>query len=149
MQIVHSTRRGSREIEHLGSAHDEAEVAALQAAARQRLAQGQGVLDLGLDSVASSGPLEVVSSRMGHLWDALCRAYYVLGFDQAARGDAVFRDLVLARVIEATSKLDSLRGHCCVVRSRVGLRHRSAVGGHCQMASVSSSKAARRRSRAG
>jgi hypothetical protein len=109
VQIVHSTRRGSREIEHLGSAHDEAEVAALKAAARQRLAQGQGVLDLGLDSVASSGPLQVVSSRMGHLWDALCRAYYVLGFDQAAQGDAVFRDLVLARVIEATSKLDSLR----------------------------------------
>jgi Transposase DDE domain len=109
VQIVYSTRRGSREIEHLGSAHDEAEVAALKAAARQRLAQGQGVLDLGLVGVASSGPLQVVSSRMGHLWDALCRAYYVLGFDQAARGDAVFRDLVMAWVIEPTSKLDSLR----------------------------------------
>ena len=35
--------------------------------------------------------------------------YDVLGFDQAAGGDEVFRRLVLARVIEPTSKLDSLR----------------------------------------
>ena len=33
----------------------------------------------------------------------------VLGFDQAAGGDEVFRDLVLARIIEPVSKLDSLR----------------------------------------
>ena len=46
---------------------------------------------------------------MGHLWDALCRAYDALGFDQAAGGDEVFRQLVLARIIEPTSKLDSLR----------------------------------------
>ena len=44
-----------------------------------------------------------------HLWDALCRAYQVLGFDRAAGGDEVFRDLVLARIIEPTSKADSLR----------------------------------------
>ena len=46
---------------------------------------------------------------MSHLWDALCRAYDVLGFDEVAGGDEVFRDLVLARIIEPTSKLDSLR----------------------------------------
>ncbi len=34
VQIVHSTRRGARDIEHLGSAHDEAELEALKAAAR-------------------------------------------------------------------------------------------------------------------
>lgn len=48
VQIVYSSRRGSREIEHLGSAHDEAEREALKAAARQRIVEGQGVLDLGL-----------------------------------------------------------------------------------------------------
>lgn len=109
VQIVHSTRRGSRSIEHLGSAHDEQEVEALKAAARQRLAQGQGEFDLGLDAAASSGPLPIVASRMGHLWDALSRAYEVLGFDAAAGGDEVFRQLVLARIIEPTSKQDSLR----------------------------------------
>ena len=46
---------------------------------------------------------------MAHLWDALCRAYDALGFDRAAGGDEVFRELVLARIIEPTSKLDSLR----------------------------------------
>ena len=46
---------------------------------------------------------------MGHLLDALSRAYDVLGFDAAAGGDEVFRDLVLARIIEPASKLDSLR----------------------------------------
>ena len=109
MQLVHSSRRGSRSIEHLGSAHDEAELEALKAAARQRLAEGQGVLDLGLHAAAASGPLPITSSRMGHLWDALCRAYATLGFDEATGGDEVFRDLVLARIIEPTSKLDSLR----------------------------------------
>jgi hypothetical protein len=46
---------------------------------------------------------------MGHLWDALSRAYDVLGFGRAAGGDEVFRQLVLARIIEPVSKLDSLR----------------------------------------
>jgi hypothetical protein len=109
VQIVHSSRRGSRNIEHVGSAHDEAELAALKTAARQRLAAGQGELALGLDAVAAAGPLEIVSSRAGHLWDALCRAYVALGFDDAIDGDEVFRQLVVARIIQPTSKLDALR----------------------------------------
>jgi hypothetical protein len=109
VQIVYSSRRGARDIEHFGSAHDEAELEALKAAARQRLAEGQGVLELGLETAAGSGPLEIVSSRMGHLWDALCHAYDLLGFAEATGHDDVFRYLVLARIIEPTSKLDSLR----------------------------------------
>jgi Transposase DDE domain len=110
VQIVWSSRRGSRSIEHLGSAHDDQELEALKAAARQRLAAGQGELELGLPAGASpGGPLEIISSRMGHLLDALCRAYDVLGFGQAAAGDEVFRQLVLARIIEPASKQDSLR----------------------------------------
>jgi hypothetical protein len=46
MQVVWSSRRGSREFEHLGSAHGEAEFEALKAAAQQRMAAGQ--LELGL-----------------------------------------------------------------------------------------------------
>src|SRR5436305_8312497 len=55
------------------------------------------------------GPLPITSSRMGHLWGALSHAYEVVGFERAAGGDEVFRQLVLARIIEPTSKLDSLR----------------------------------------
>jgi Transposase DDE domain len=109
VQIVHSTRRGSRDIEHLGSAHDAEELEVLKAAAQQRLAAGQVELDLGLDVNVGSGPLEIVSSRMGHLWDALCRAYATLGFTDTTDRDEVFQQLVLARIIEPTSKLDSLR----------------------------------------
>jgi hypothetical protein len=73
VRVVWSSRRGSRSIEHLGSAHDESELEALKAAARQRLVEGQGEFDLGLDaSGIAGGPLEIVSSRARHLWDALC-----------------------------------------------------------------------------
>jgi hypothetical protein len=109
VQIVYSSHRGSREIEHIGSAHGEVELALLKAAARQRLAAGQGELDLGLDTSGAGGPLPIIASRMGCLLDALSYAYDVLGFDQAAGGDEVFRNLVLARIIEPVSKLDSLR----------------------------------------
>jgi hypothetical protein len=109
VQIVWSSRRGSRDIEHFGSAHDEAELQVLKAAARQRLAAGQAELDLGLRAAAGSGPLPITSSRMSHLLDALAHAYRVLGFEQVAGGDEVFAQLVLARIIEPVSKLDSLR----------------------------------------
>jgi Transposase DDE domain len=109
VQIVHKSRRGSRDIEHLGSAHDEVELELLKTVARQRLAAGQGELDLGLAAGAPGGPLPIISSRMGHLLDALERAYGVLGFADATGGDEVFFQLVAARIIEPVSKLDSAR----------------------------------------
>jgi hypothetical protein len=110
VQIVWSTRRGSRQIEHLGSAHDDGEVEALKVAARQRLSEGQGALDLGLNTSGADGdPLELVATKSSYLWEALYTAYRVLAFDTATGGDEVFRDLVLARIIEPTSKADSLR----------------------------------------
>jgi hypothetical protein len=113
VQIVYSKRRGARRMEHVGSAHDEQELEALKAAAVQRLAGGQYELELDLDTgeqlAGGPGPLPIVASRMAHLWDALCRTCQLLGFDQTTGGDSVFRDLVLARIIEPTSKQDSLR----------------------------------------
>ena len=122
VQIVHSSRRGSRNIEHLGSAHDEVELAALKAAAAAAVGRGPARARArpGAGTAGTADrPLEIVASRMGHLWDALCRAYDALGFDAAAGGDEVFRDLVLARIIEPTSKPDSLR-----VLAEVGVRAR-------------------------
>ena len=111
VQIVYSSRRGSRDIEHIGSAHDDAELELLKAVARQRLAASQGELDLGpgFGGQAGGGPLPITSTRMGHLLDALGRAFEVLGFGRASGGDEVFRQLVLARIIEPASKPDSLR----------------------------------------
>ena len=109
VQIVWSWRRGSRSIEHIGSAHDEIELAALKTAAAARLAAGQAELDLGLTGGVEPGTLPITSSRMSHLWDALYVAYRVLGFESVAKGDNVFRHLVLARIIEPTSKVDASR----------------------------------------
>jgi hypothetical protein len=58
---------------------------------------------------AKGGPLPIMASRMEHLWEALGQVYRGLGFDTATGGDEVFRDLVLARIIEPSSKLDSAR----------------------------------------
>jgi len=109
VQIVWSSRRGSRSIEHLGSARDEAQLAVLKAAADERLAAGQAELDLGVACRPGSAPLPITSSRAAHLWDALGCGYDVLGFDKAASGHDVFRQLVLARILEPTSKAESLR----------------------------------------
>jgi hypothetical protein len=109
VQIVWSWRKGSRSIEHLGSAHDDVELVALKAAAAERLAAGQTELDLGICGHLEPGTLPILSSKMARLWEALCAAYRVLGFDSATKSDNVFRDLVLARIIEPTSKIDAER----------------------------------------
>jgi len=115
VQIVYSSCRGSRDIEHIGSAHDDVELELLKAAARQRMAGGQGELDLGLEATGPArrgrggGPLPITSTRMGRLTGALEHTCQVLGFEKAAGGDEVFGQLVIARIIEPVSKLDSLR----------------------------------------
>ena len=107
VQIVHSSRRGSREIEHIGSAHTPGEVEVLKIIAQQRLHANQDRLDFD-DGALVAEEAPIVSSQARHLWETLSTAYRVLGLDRAF-GDEVFRQLVLARVIEPTSKLDSIR----------------------------------------
>jgi hypothetical protein len=53
--------------------------------------------------------LLITSSQMGCLLGAPEHAYRVLGLEDAAGDDEVFRHLVLARIIEPSDKLDSLR----------------------------------------
>jgi hypothetical protein len=63
VRVVWSSRRGSREIEHIGSAHDDAELEALKAAAGQRIAAGQTELDLGLgDSMISDADMKDIEA---------------------------------------------------------------------------------------
>ena len=138
VQVV--TRRGRQveRIEHVGSAHTDAELALLLAAARERLSPGQGVLDLGdlpvvparMDEVADwTGEPElpvrpakpaaggrpasvaaggrVVGTSADLLWAVLTSAYVQLGFD--VLGDDGFRAMVLARIVEPTSKAEVVR----------------------------------------
>jgi hypothetical protein len=62
---------------------------------------------------------------MDCLLDALDHAYQVLGFTGAAGGDEVFAQLVLARIIEPVSKLDSVR-----VLEEAGSRRRPTGPSH-------------------
>jgi hypothetical protein len=55
VQIVHAKRRGARRMEHVGSTHDEQELEALKASARQRPALLYPDLDLGLDGADGGG----------------------------------------------------------------------------------------------
>jgi hypothetical protein len=108
VQIVYANRRESRDIEHIGSAHSPQEVEALKAVARQRLHANQDSFDFG-DGRPEGEALPITSTRSKHLWDGLCLAYSGLGFDSACGHDEVFQALVLARVIEPVSKLDTIR----------------------------------------
>jgi hypothetical protein len=113
VQIVHKRGRRVVGIEHIGSAHDDAALAVLMEIARQQLHAGQEVLDLDADSPpgpAAAGSLSgarVAGTRSQLLWDVLKAAYARVGFD--AVGDQTFKALVLGRVIEPTSKADTLR----------------------------------------
>ena len=81
VQIVEK-RNGRRHIlEHIGSAHDEVELAALMSAARQRV---NGVQDDMLpfaasERAASGAVVEQMASDV--LWRVLTNAYRQLGFD--------------------------------------------------------------------
>ena len=132
VQIAEYTGGRQRIVEHVGSAHTEAELGVLLARARELLEDpAQGTLNLAVEPsvpVASivaapadaalfdpspaaaggrAGPGKVVGTHSRLLFDALAEVYAALGFD--VLGDAVFRDLVIARVVEPTSLLDVAR----------------------------------------
>lgn len=110
VQIVEKRNGRRRIVEHIGSAHTEAELAVLVSVAQQRLHAPQDALvELPRSSAepgATPGPVvEHAASEL--LWQVLQNAYRELGFD--AVDDAVFAQLVAARLVEPTSKLDTLR----------------------------------------
>lgn len=127
VQIAESVDGRRRIVRHVGSARDDAELGLLIEEARRLLADGtQNELDLGITPKAvrahmvrppdqalfTDEPLprqlvvrpQVLKSSSALLYEALAGVYASLGFD--AVGDEVFRDLVIARVVEPTSLLD-------------------------------------------
>ena len=110
-------------LEHVGTARGEAELAVLLAEARRRLRPGQDALDLGEVAVEQATGLPerpgvITGKRAALLWQVLMSVYARLGFD--VLDDAAFAQLVLARIIEPTSKADSLR-----VLDEIGVEHAS------------------------
>lgn len=109
VQIVEKKHGARRIVEHLGSAHTPEDVALLKAAGRQKLAGGQPELDLGLGFEPDRGGPLPMRLTMGPLWRCLNLAFDALGLGDVAGADDVFRLLVLARIIEPTSKVDMPR----------------------------------------
>jgi hypothetical protein len=96
-------------IEHIGSAHDEGQLAMLLETARAQLNAGQQMLPIE-DSPTGGRPIGeplVEGTASLVVWQTLEAVYACLGFDQIA--DEAFKALVLARIIEPTSKADTVR----------------------------------------
>ena len=133
VQIAESTEGRRRIVKHVGSAHSEAELGVLLAQAEALLEHpGQDELDLGLEPTprkvelvpeatadslfAEDAPEQeaarvstprVVGTSSRLLFELLVHVYDDLGFGLI--GDTTFRDLVIARVVEPTSILDTGR----------------------------------------
>jgi len=109
VQIVHKRGRIVDGIDHVGSAHDDDQLALLEELARERLHAGQHVLEFDTPATsrdrAGTAVVEATSARL--LWEALNGVYEALGFTVVR--DEAFRALVLARIVEPTSKLDTVR----------------------------------------
>lgn len=130
VQVMRKAGGRDELVEHVGSAHTDAELGVLLERARRIAAEGQQVLDFEVptpvervDDVADwragelvrpdrppagvSGAGRTVGTSSRLLYDVLAFVYDRLGFNVV--GDAVFRDLVIARIVEPTSKADSMR----------------------------------------
>jgi hypothetical protein len=138
VQIAEYVRGRRQIVTHVGSAHTDAELGVLMEQARLLLHDaGQDELDLGVEPrpvktslvappvveeglfAEDAGTAEPVGHRMRVssprvvatssrlLFDTLVGVYDGLGFGVV--GDAAFRDLVIARIVEPTSVLDTSR----------------------------------------
>ncbi len=106
VQIAQKQGRRNEILTHVGSAHSDAELAALLETARERLAAGQQALDLGFGA-AEPGRAVIAAKRSRWLVEAVEQAWRHLGFDVVA--DDAFFQLVLARLVEPTSMSDTAR----------------------------------------
>lgn len=115
MQIVPKIHGQVEILEHLGTAHSDDEVAALTAVGWQKIEAITGrqhSFDLGLEHDQIAGPgtadQKVTGSASRILVDTIRACYNRLGFSTQVVDKAFFQ-MVLARLVEPTSKRDSLR----------------------------------------
>jgi hypothetical protein len=131
VQVMRKSGRRDELVKHIGSAHTDAELGGLLERARQVATGDQDVFDFevpartqrvadvadwrtgtltlspGIPKGAPAAPGRTAATHSRLLYDVIGAIYDWVGFDVVA--DAVFRDLVIARIVEPTSKVDSLR----------------------------------------
>ena len=104
VQIAYKQKGKVVKILHIGSAHTKEDLNILVTLARKRLHANQ--LSLFPESQPSLR-VGIKKSYSGLLWNILREQYRLLGFDRL--NDEIFEALCIARIVEPTSKLDSLR----------------------------------------
>jgi len=113
VQIIHKNYGQITRIDHIGSAHNQEELSGLIALAKIKLHSNQPSL---FPDSESQLAVQLKQSYSSLLWQALRQQYSSLGFDQL--NDEVFMALSIARLVEPTSKIDSLR-----VLADLGVNH--------------------------
>lgn len=104
VQIEYKNGRMRTGITHIGTAHNDTELKLLCALAREKIHEGQLSFDFPQQSVNEA---RLRKSYSELLWESLNNVYCALEF--GGIGDPVFKQLVLARIIEPSSKLDTIR----------------------------------------
>jgi len=104
VQVAHKVYGKIVRIDHIGSAHNDEELAILLKLAKQRLYQNQASL---FDPEPSQITIGLQQSASILLHNILFDQYKHLGFTQL--NDPDFANLCIARLVEPVSKLDSLR----------------------------------------
>ncbi|PIZ67327.1 hypothetical protein COY13_03410 [Candidatus Roizmanbacteria bacterium CG_4_10_14_0_2_um_filter_36_35] len=104
VQIAHKVAGQLIKLEHLGSAHSFQELETLISLAKERLRGNQMFL---FPNQGNKLQIELRRSSSSFLFQILNRQYQKLGFSQLEDPD--FANLCIARIVEPTSKLDSLR----------------------------------------
>lgn len=104
VQIVKKQKGEIVHLVHIGSAHTKEELRVLLSIAKNKLQGNQ--LDL-FPEASSSLKVGIRRTYSGLLWEILKNEYNKLGFSKLE--DEVFCAMCLARLVEPTSKIDSLR----------------------------------------
>ena len=104
VQIAHKVGGQLTKLEHLGSAHDSKELTTLISLAKERLRGNQMFL---FPNQVNKLQIKLKQSSSHLLFQVLNSQYQRLGFSQLE--DLDFANLCIARIVEPTSKSDSLR----------------------------------------
>ena len=104
VQVVKKQKGKIVSLIHIGSAHNVEELQVLLSIAHKKLLTNQMEL---FPEASSNLKVGIRRTYSGLLWETLENEYKKLGFSKLE--DDVFRALCLARLVEPTSKIDSLR----------------------------------------
>ena len=107
VQVVYKRGRTVESTVHIGTAHSEDDLASLVTLAEQTIIGDQLSFEIEGERIADTVGMMLEKTYSKLLFTTLSTVYDKLGFN--AVGDTVFKQLVLARIIEPTSKLDTIR----------------------------------------